>query len=168
MTEEQKIKLSEALAKARENTEKPNVFQKTINRAKVIKRLADEYVAMTYVSDLVNQYNREHIPLGDKGYDGTTLDKFYLSRGMYNAAQLGPDAAEYALQLGEKKEQFDRIKKKYFQGWSDQKIASDSKKDLQNNINAVIMALNNPGVPVSQIFPAEGTTAGAFDSRFNK
>ncbi|MBQ1996928.1 MAG: hypothetical protein II238_00590 [Alphaproteobacteria bacterium] len=161
-------KLADALVRARENTERPNVFKQMANKAKVIKRLADEYIAMNYVSDAVNQYNRENIPLGAKGFDGTKLDNFYHSRGMYNAAQLGPEAAEYALRLGEEKERFDRIKKKYFQGWSDKKIAADSKKDLQNNINAVIMALNNPGVPVSQVFPYEGTTAGAFDPRFNK
>lgn len=168
MTDDQKIKLAEALAKARENTERPNVLQQMVNKAKVVKRLADEYVAMMYASDMVNQYNRENIPLGAKGYDSTTLDKIYHSRGMYNAAQLGPEAAEYALRLGEKKEEFDRIKKKYLKGWSDQKIAEDSKKDLQNNANAVIMALNNPGVPVNKIFPIEGTTAGVFDPRFNK
>lgn len=161
-------KLTDALARARENTKRPNVFQQVVNKGKVVKRLADELAAMTYVSDLVNQYNRENIPLGGKGFDGTKLDNFYHSRGMYNAAQLGPDAAEFALRLGEEKERFDRIKKKYIQGWSDKKIAADSKKDLQNNMNAVIMALNNPGVPVSQVFPYQGTTAGAFDPRFNK
>jgi hypothetical protein len=168
MTDEQKIKLAEALANARERTERPNVFQQMVNKAKVIKRLAIEYAAMQYVSDIAKKYNNTFMPLGAKGYGLTTNDDFYHSRGMYNAAQLGPEAAEYALRLGEEKERFDRVKKKYFQGWSDKKIAEDSKKDLQNNINAVIMALNNPGTPVNQVFPYEGTTAGLIDPRLKK
>ena len=49
-----------------------------------------------------------------------------------------------------------------------EQIDADSKKDLQDNISAVIMALNNLGVPVNQVLPYQGTTAGVFDSGFIK
>lgn len=169
MNEEQKIKLAEALNYARQNTQQPNWLMRQINKAHVINILNEEKEHMEEVSDAVKGYNKYLKKSGDGGYNGTKLDDFYHKRGMYRAAQLGPDAAEYALWLGRQKEKYlDKPLKYITTSLTKEQIDADSKKDLQNNVSAVIMSLNNPGMPVNKVIPHQGTTAGVFDKRFRQ
>lgn len=161
--------LADALVMARKNTERPNWLERQYNKAKVLSILAEEKRYLDTVSDTVKGYNNYFIPRGRGGYDATKLDDFYHKRAMYRAAQLGPDAAEYALWAGRQKEKYyDKPLKTLTTKLTTEQIDADSKKDLQNNIKAVIMALQNPEVHVNQAIPFQGTTAGTFDTRFIK
>ena len=147
--------------------DRPNWIMRQLNKLAVMRILNDEKSHMDDVSKTVAAYNRFAAKNSKGKYDGTKLDEFYHKRAMYRAAQLGPDAAEYALWLGKKKEDwYDWPRNKYLRKYSDQKNEAEREKDLQNNRGAVIMSLQNPGVPVNEMIPHEGTTAGTFDIRF--
>lgn len=166
---EQYDDLVQVLNVARETETRPNWFVRQYNKVRVANILAEELSRMSDINKAVTAYNRYLKEPGDKGYDGTKLDDFYHKRAMYRAAQLGPDAAEFAFHLGEIKENnYDWPRNKYFRGWDDKKNELERQKDLQNNKNAIIMALTNPGVPVEQMVPSKETTAGVWDSRFIK
>ncbi len=166
---EQYDDLIEALNAARETENRPNWLMRQYNKVRVAGILAEELSRMNDINKAVTAYNRYLKAPGDKGYDGTKLDDFYHKRAMYRAAQLGADAALFAFNLGEFKENnYDWPRNKYVRGWNDEKNEAERQKDLQNNKNAIIMALKNPGVPVEQMVPHAGTTAGVWDSRFRK
>lgn len=167
MNEELKQKLAEALAVSREQTERPNWVTRQINKIRVFNILNEEKNLMKETGGIVDAYNTFIKKPGEKGYTATKLDDFYHKHGMYRAAQLGPDAAEYALWLGRQKENlYDYPRKYLFTKSSSEQIKADRQKDLTNNTKAVIMALENPGVPVEQMIPHQGTTAGDFDRRY--
>lgn len=146
--------------------DRPNWIMRQLNKLAVIHMLKEEKSYMDKVGQMVASHNRAAEKSGKSKYDATKLDEFYHKRAMYRAAQLGPDAAEYALWLGQKKEDlYDWPRNKYIRKYSDKKNEAESQKDLQNNRNAVIMSLQNPGVPVNEMISPEGTTAGVFDIR---
>lgn len=159
--------LNEALQKEKDENRRPNWAMRQINKIRVYNILNEEKEHMEETGKIAKIYNTYIKKPGDKGYKTQSLDDFYHKRGMYRAAQLGADAADFALWLGRLKENiYDYPKKKYWDRQDEQTIEADSKKDLQNNISAVIMALQNPGRPVELAIPHQGTTAGDLDSRF--
>lgn len=169
MDEETKQRLAEALAGAKERTERHNWATRQINKIRVFNILNEENNLMKETGGIVKAYNMAVKKPGDKGYTSTKLDDFYHKHGMYRAAQLGPDAAEFALWLGRQKENlYDYPRKYLFTKLSSEQIEADRQKDLTNNIKAIIMALENPSVPVEQMIPHHGTTAGDFDRRYRE
>lgn len=161
--------ISDALNREIEENKRPNWAMRQINKVRVYNILKEEMDHMKETGKIANVYNAFIKKPGEKSYLTNKLDDFYHKRGMYRAAQLGADAADYALWLGRQKENlYDYPIKKYINHKNEEEIVADSKKDLQNNINAVIMALQNPMMPVDQAIPHENTTAGAFDRRFRE
>jgi hypothetical protein len=159
--------IADALRNEISENKRPNWATRQLNKIRVYNILQEEKDHMTETGDIVKAYNAFVKEPGQKGYSTNKLDDFYHKRGMYRAAQLGADAADFALWLGRQKENlYDYPLKKYWYKKNEEEIKKDSQKDLQNNINAVIISLKNPGVPVDKMIPHEGTTAGAWDSRF--
>jgi hypothetical protein len=103
--------------------------------------LSKEYIENARIHDALRDYNASRARnerLRDNG-----IDKYYHSRAMYQAAQLGPTAKSLALWGGRRKEDLDYFKKVYLQNQPKDQVLKDSEEDLQFNEESAKLGLGN-------------------------
>jgi hypothetical protein len=158
MTEDQKIKLAQAL-----NGEKHfNTLAEEIKiRADVAKILYKEYRNLQDMRDEIVRYNIGKT--SEQRWDPKNIDTHFHKRAFYQAGQLGETAKNVALWAGRRKEDWDWLRNQLFTKMTTDEIDADRRKDLQNNQTAAIMGALHPEIPVDVAIPVpEDSTVKRF------
>lgn len=106
-----------------------------------------EFVKSRQIAKDIAKYNK-NLPQ-DQKLDSRNNDKYFHQRGMYQAASSGVWSALFAALAGELRELNDaRLLRK--DGVPEHAIQAERQKDLQNNYDAIIMALQGTD-PVDRV-----------------